>query len=366
MLINQKYYRTIWNDSKKYPSVLAIDQNQLPFKFKIFGIKSSEEIFSAIRDMKVRGAPLIGVAAAYGIYLACIEAKRKSLEGKRFTEYVYKQYRHILSARPTSVNPEWAMKQVLNSIKGIKDADDKILLSLKTVNRIADEDVQNCRSIGITGAQILSLMLKKNKGNTINILTHCNAGWLACIDYGTATSPVYTAVELGIPVHVWVEETRPRNQGARLTAYELKHMNIPHTIITDNAGGYVMQKGFVDIVFTGADRITANGDVCNKIGTYKTALAANDNNIPFYVCAPVSSFDTDKQNGLKEIEIELRNSDEVIYAYEGRKRVRLSSPGSPAKNYSFDITPSRLVKGIITEKGITKPDKKSIAKLFRI
>jgi methylthioribose-1-phosphate isomerase len=366
MLINNKYYRTIWNDTKKYPDVYAIDQNLLPFRFRTIRIESSDDIFSAIKNMNVRGAPLIGVAAAYGIYLACIEAKKKFSKGKVRRNYIQRQYKHILSARPTSVNPEWAMNKTLEAIKDISDIDDMIFKALETVNLIADDDVRNCRIIGESGAGMIKKISAKKKGEPVNILTHCNAGWLACIDYGTATAPVYIAAKLGIPVHVWVEETRPRNQGAKLTAFELGQMNIPHTVITDNAGGYVMQKGLVDIVITGADRITAKGDVCNKIGTYKTALSAFDNNIPFYVCAPVSSIDIKIQDGLKGIEIEERSGDEIIYAAEGKKRVRLSSPGSPAKNYTFDITPSRLVKGIITEKGVTKPEINEISKLFRI
>ncbi|MDD5361913.1 MAG: S-methyl-5-thioribose-1-phosphate isomerase [Ignavibacteria bacterium] len=366
MLINKKYYRTIWNDSKKYPSVYAIDQNLLPFKFKTFRIKSSDEIFSAIKNMNVRGAPLIGVAAAYGIYFACVEAKLKYKRVKERWNYIQKKYKYLLSARPTSVNPKWAMDKTLDAVKNICDFDELIFKALETAKMIADEDAENCRIIGETGLEILKKISLKKKGKPVSILTHCNAGWLACIDYGTAASPVYAAASLGIPLHVWVEETRPRNQGAKLTAFELGQMNIPHTIITDNAGGYVMQKGLVDIVLTGADRITARGDVCNKIGTYKTALSAYDNKIPFYVCAPVSSIDFSIRNGLNEIEIEERSNEEIIYAGEGKKRTRLTSPGSPVRNFAFDITPARLINGIITEKGITKPDKNKISKLFHI
>lgn len=363
MKINNKQYRTIWDDGKKDPAVYAIDQESLPFRFRKVRLKSTEDVFNAIRNMVVRGAPLLGVTAAYGIYFACAEADRKSYSGKDFDDYVFEKYMYLLSARPTSVNPEWAMKKSLSEIARKKNNGLKTAAALKSARYTADDDVRNCIRIGKTGSRIIAGIKKGTRNSPVNILTHCNAGWLACIDFGTALSPVYISAERGIPVHVWVEETRPRNQGGKLTAYELKHMKIPHTIITDNAGGLVMQKGMVDAVFTGADRITGRGDVCNKIGTYKTALAAYDNNIPFYVCAPLSSFDLNISDGINEISIEERNEDEVRYASDDKNRTALCYPESPVSNFGFDITPARLITGIITEKGIIKPREKNILEL---
>ncbi|MGV8016637.1 MAG: S-methyl-5-thioribose-1-phosphate isomerase [Ignavibacteria bacterium] len=363
MRIGNNRYRTIWDDSKEYASVLAIDQNALPFSLNIIRMKTARDVYTAIRKMSVRGAPLLGIASAYGIYLACVEARNKSMSPEGTVEFLTKQFEFLLSARPTSVNPEWAMRVVLDSISRYKNIDTKTGAALRTVRRLADNDVKNCRRIGIHGKKLITDIYRKKRGERVNILTHCNAGWLACIDYGTATAPVYLSAESKLPVHVWVEETRPRNQGAKLTAYELKQMEIPHTIITDNAGGYVMQKGDVDIVLVGADRIALNGDACNKVGTYKTALAAHDSGIPFYVCAPLSTIDLSKKNGFDGIIIEERDEDEVRYARRGRSKIELCSPGSGIKNYGFDITPSRLITGIITEAGIIKPNKESILKI---
>lgn len=363
MRIGNKNYRTIWSDSRKSPSVYAIDQNALPFSFGIIKMRKVRDVYSAIRDMSIRGAPLLGIASAYGIYLACTEAKSKSLSHKDAERFLTKQFDLLLSARPTSVNPEWAMREMLDSIRRHKNIDGKIRAALMTVQRLADKDVRDCRRIGVHGRELISDIYRKKRNGYVNVLTHCNAGWLACIDLGTATAPVYLSSESRIPVHVWVEETRPRNQGARLTAFELGQMNIPHTIITDNAGGYVIQKGYADIVLVGADRIALNGDTCNKAGTYKTALAAYDNGIPFYVCAPLSTIDTSKETGFDSIIIEERDSDEVRYAREGKRKIELCSPGSDIKNYGFDITPSRLITGIITERGIITPDKESILKI---
>ena len=363
MRIGNKRYRTIWDDSREYASVFAIDQNALPFSLNVIRMKTSRDVYTAIRKMSVRGAPLLGIASAYGIYLACDEAKEKGLSHKRTEEFLKKRFEMLLSARPTSINPEWAMRVVLDSISRYNNIDKKTGAALRTVRRLADNDVKNCRRIGMHGKKLITDIYRKKRGERVNILTHCNAGWLACIDYGTATAPVYLSVESKLPVHVWVEETRPRNQGAKLTAFELNQMGIPHTIITDNAGGYVMQKGDVDIALVGADRISLNGDACNKVGTYKTALAAYDNGIPFYVCAPLSTIDVTKKNGFDGIVIEERDEDEVRYARRGRSKIELCSPGSRIKNYGFDITPSRLITGIITERGIIKPDKRSILKI---
>ncbi len=364
MRIKNRHYRTIWDDGKINPSVFAIDQRHLPLSFKIIRLRNTEDIHDAIKSMAVRGAPLLGVAAAYGIYFAHREALRKAYTGKEFDMYVEEKHDFLLSARPTSVNPEWAIKTVLQATAKARTAADKTLRALEAARKIADDDVRNCMRIGRYGSKIIKEIRRYSGQNTVNVLTHCNAGWLACIDYGTALSPVYISAERGIPVHVWVEETRPRNQGGKLTAYELEQMGIPHTVITDNAGGQVMQTGKADVVFVGADRITKSGDVCNKVGTYKTALAAYDNNIPFYVCAPLSSFDTGINDGIEEIEIEERNSDEVRIADDGKQRVLMCNPGSRVFNPGFDITPSRLITGIITEKGIIKADEYHIKGLF--
>lgn len=358
MFVNNKNYRTIWVDCEKPKIINTIDQNLLPFKFKIIKLKSVDDVIKAIKDMSIRGAPLIGAAASYGIYLAVIEAGKKYKAEKIITNYINKKARDLISARPTAINLRWAVERTLKANNEIEGIDNKIQTALKTANNIAEEDVKSCRKIGEYGYKILKKISKKKKGDAVNILTHCNAGWLACIDWGTATAPIYLAYQRGLKIHVWVEETRPRNQGAKLTAWELGQNRIPHTIITDNAGGYVMQRGMVDIVIVGSDRTTKKGDVCNKIGTYKTALAAKDNGIPFYTALPLSSFDFSIKDGLKEIPIEERDEDEVLYMERkaGNKieKVLVASPGSRAKNYGFDITPARLVTGLITPVGIIK------------
>jgi methylthioribose-1-phosphate isomerase len=367
MLINNRHYITIWVDKKNPKVIKAIDQTLLPHQFKIVSLKSSDEIIKAIKNMVVRGAPLIGVTAAYGIYLATLEAKRKFRNEKLFNNYIQDISKQILKARPTAINISYAIKNSLDLILKVKDTDEKISIALNFASSLSIQEIIRCKKIGEYGLKILEKIKKEKKGKTINILTHCNAGWLACIDYGTATAPIYLAHKKGIKLHVYVEETRPRNQGASLTAWELLQNNIPHTIITDNAGGYVMQKGMVDLVIVGSDRTTLYGDVCNKIGTYKTALAAKDNNIPFYVALPSSSIDKRIKNGLKEIPIEERNGDEVKYisgkSKFGITKVLLTPLKSPALNFGFDITPARLVTGLITEKGITKPIKSKISRI---
>jgi methylthioribose-1-phosphate isomerase len=351
MLVNGKNYITIWLENN---IVKTINQNLLPHKFEIVELKSVEDVIQAINNMLLRGAPLIGVAAAYGIYLAV-----KEYEGdiSVFDKYISEKAVKIKSTRPTTVNLSNAVDKSLSFIKKEKDIKSKIKAALNFALNLSKSEIDSCKKIGEYGLDIIK---KLDKNNQINILTHCNAGWLACIDYGTATAPIYLAKEKGIDIHVWVEETRPRNQGASLTAWEFEQNNIPYTIITDNAGGYVMQKGLVDIVIVGSDRTTSIGDVCNKIGTYKTALAAKDNNIPFYAALPYSSFDFSIKNGLKEISIEERNPDEVKYISGKYKddiiKVLLTPENSPAKNYGFDITPARLVTGLITDRGVFKPE----------
>jgi methylthioribose-1-phosphate isomerase len=367
MLVNNTQYITIWVDKKNPGVIKTIDQTLLPHQFKIVSLKSSDDIIKAIKDMIVRGAPLIGVSAANGIYLAALEAGRKYKNIKQFDKYILDKSKQIIKTRPTAVNISYAVKNSLALISGAKTIEEKISAALNFASFLSIEEIERCKKIGEHGLKILEKISKRKKGKVINILTHCNAGWLACIDYGTATAPIYLAHKKGIKLHVYVEETRPRNQGSNLTAWEFLQNKIPHTIITDNAGGYVLQKGMVDVVIVGSDRTTLNGDVCNKIGTYKTALAAKDNNIPFYAALPSSSIDKKIKDGLKEIPIEERNPDEVKYlsgkSKYGITKILLTPEKSKAKNFGFDITPSRLVTGLITEKGVINPIKSEISKI---
>lgn len=368
MLVNGKHYITIWTEKNNPGIIHTIDQNLLPHKFKTVKLKTTSDIIKAIRDMTVRGAPLIGVTAAYGIYLAVKEAYDRKLSTKKFNDYVKVKSELIKATRPTAVN---LFKGVENSIAQINKeitAEKKVEAAFLYAKYLSEYEIRSCISIGKSGLKILKNILKKKKNKFLNILTHCNAGWLGCIDYGTATAPIYFAAKEKIRIHVWVEETRPRNQGAGLTAWELMQNNINCTVITDNAGGYVMQKGLVDAVIVGSDRTTLHGDVCNKMGTYKTALAAKDNNIPFYAALPTTSFDLEIKNGLKEITIEERNNEEVSHIrglYRGKIiNARITPENCKVKNYSFDITPSRLVTALITDKGIIEPDVRDIKKLI--
>lgn len=314
--------------------------------------------------MQVRGAGLIGAAAGYGMYLAVLQAANAT----SFDKYLDDAAKQLRSARPTAVNPEWAVSRQLTAIANEKTTEGKICKARQTAIEIADEDAAACQNIGRHGVSIIEAIVKKKKGETVNILTHCNAGWLAFVDYGSATGPIYEAIERGIKVHVWVDETRPRNQGAGLTAWELLNQGVPHTVIADNTGGHLMQKGLVDLVITGADRVTRGGDAANKIGTYLKALAAYDNNVPFYIALPSSSFDWQILDGIKEINIEERNADELRYMEglcEGEiKKVLVMPEQSPVANYGFDVTPARLITGLITERGICGANEKSIRQLF--
>ncbi len=364
MKVKGKHYRTIWLDEANDREICIIDQRKLPHQLEIEKLKTVEAVVTAIKAMHVRGAGLIGVAAAYGMYLAATEASREN----NFQNSL-KLFAKILKAsRPTAVNLEWAVDRQLKEISKGKTAEEKIKIAKQTAIRIADEDAGHCRNIGLHGFQLIEKISKRKKGKTVNILTHCNAGWLAFVDHGTATAPIYEAVARGIKVHVWVDETRPRNQGASLTAWELLNHGVPHTVIADNTGGHLMQHGLVDMVITGADRVTRSGDVANKIGTYLKALAAKENHIPFYVALPSSTFDWKIKNGVKEIRIEERDADEVKYIQglcDGEiKKVLLTPAGSPAVNYGFDVTPARLITGLITERGICKADERSILNLF--
>ncbi len=364
MNVDGNHYRTIWVKEDDVSVIQIIDQRYLPHEFVIEELKSVDDVVTAIKDMHVRGAGLIGATAGYGIYLAALEAPKDDL----FDRFVAEAGGKLIATRPTAVNLSWAVEKQLKSIKSEKSIPGKISMALKTAMEIADMDAEYCRRIGEHGVKLIEEISGKKGGKTVNILTHCNAGWLAFVDYGSATSPVYAAFDKGIDVHVWVDETRPRNQGASLTAWELGHHHVPHTIIPDNVGGHLMQHELVDMVIVGADRVTYTGDVANKTGTYLKALAAKDNHVPFYVALPSSTIDWIMEDGIKEIPIEERGSDEVKYI-EGLcdgeiKKVLLTPENSKAANYGFDVTPARLITGIITERGICEPNKISILNLF--
>lgn len=364
MNVNGKNYRTIWLNETNDKEICIIDQSRLPHHFHIEILKSVKDVVAAINDMHLRGAGLIGASAAYGMYLATLEAK----DSKHVEEKINEFAELIKSTRPTAVNLAWAVNRQLLALSEVHNADEKILVAKKTAAAIADEDAGNCKSIGLNGLKLIEDIYKKNNKRVVNILTHCNAGWLAFVDYGSVTAPIYAAFEKGIPVHVWVDETRPRNQGASLTAWELLNHKVPHTIISDNTGGHLMQHGKVDMVITGADRVTRRGDVANKIGTYLKALAAKDNDVPFYVALPSSTFDWNIADGIAEIPIEQRNEDEVKYISglcdNEIKKILITPSKSNAANYGFDVTPSRLITGLITERGICKATEQDILKLF--
>jgi methylthioribose-1-phosphate isomerase len=355
-----RHYRTIWLNSDGR-SVDVIDQRWLPHDFRIETIGSVDTMATAIRDMWVRGAPLIGVAAAYGLALqTSVDASDAALE--RGAEQLQR-------TRPTAINLRWALDEMLNVLRPAKIGD-RVAVAYRRAAEIADEDIEIDRNIGRNGLTLIQLLArKKPEGAPVNILTHCNAGWLATVDYGTATSPIYLAAQQGLNVHVYVDETRPRNQGAQLTTWELAQEGIPHTLIVDNAGGHLMQKGMVDMVIVGTDRTAANGDVCNKIGTYLKALAAYDNNVPFYVALPSSSIDWNLPDG-RSIPIEQRGADEVSFVWgrdeDGRiGKVRISPNATNAANYAFDVTPARLVTGLITERGVCAASHAGLRGLFQ-
>jgi methylthioribose-1-phosphate isomerase len=362
--VRGQHYRTIWVRESDPRVVQLIDQRRLPHEFIIENVGTVEQMAAAIKEMHVRGAGLIGAAAGYGMYLAALEAARAG----DFDAALTRAAEALKATRPTAVNLAWAVDRQIRAIAAETSPEAKIARAFQTAREIADEDAEFCRRIGTHGVKLIQRLHRKKKGGTVNILTHCNAGWLAFVDYGSATAPIYAAHDAGIPVHVWVDETRPRNQGAKLTAWELGEHGVPHTVIADNAGGHLMQHGLVDIVIVGTDRTTFTGDVANKIGTYLKALAAKDNRVPFYVALPSSSFDWEMRDGLKEIPIEERGSEEVKYAdglIDGRRSEVLITPeNSPAANYAFDVTPRRLVTGLITERGICKANEKSVLALF--
>ena len=359
MKVDGRAYRTIWLNADGW-GVDVIDQRWLPHAFRVATLRSVAEAAEAIREMWVRGAPLIGVTAAYGVALAMREDP-----GDANLDAAWER---LHATRPTAINLRWALDAARSRLRPLEPSK-RAAAAYAQAAEVADEDVAINRAIGRNGLAILrEIAAGKKPGESVNVLTHCNAGWLATVDYGTATAPIYCAMEEGIPVHVYVDETRPRNQGASLTAWELVHHGTPHTLIVDNAGGHLMQHGLVDMVIVGTDRTTARGDVCNKIGTYLKALAAKDNGVPFYVALPSPTIDWTVADGVKEIPIEERSADEVHYVQglgaDGVARVRISPEGSPAANPAFDVTPARLVTGLVTERGIAAASPEGLKALF--
>ena len=353
-------FRTIWLKPGDPTVVRIIDQRQLPHEYRVHDLERWQDGVTAIRDMLVRGAPLIGATAAWSLYLAALH-ESPPIDGVR------KAARELLGARPTAVNLRWAVERVLAVAAGAAGGD--VAAAIRAdAEAICEEDLAICRGIGEHGVALLEEIAAGKGGGPVNVLTHCNAGALATINWGTATAPVYVAQERGIDVHVWVDETRPRNQGSQLTAWELARNGVPHTVIVDNAGGHLMQTGQVDIVITGTDRTTRGGDVANKIGTYLKALAARDNDVPFYVGVPSTSIDWSLREGVGAIPIEERDGSEVSHVdgiFEGQRRsVRTTAETTPVSNYSFDVTPARLVTGLITERGVCEASEAGLVGLF--
>ena len=379
MNVDSQHFRTIWLKPDDETVVQLIDQRFLPHWFVIEEVRTIEQMATAIREMHVRGAGLIGASAGYGMYLAAIGATARP--AGEIDEHLSRAAAQLKATRPTAVNLSWAIERQLRNIAKGTNAKEKVALALRTARSIADEDADHCRMIGQHGFELIRQIARKKAGKfasvnpsgrtaggPINVLTHCNAGWLAFVDHGSATAPIYASHDRGLPVHVWVAETRPRNQGSKLTAWELGQHGVPHTIVADSAAGHLMQRGAVDLVIVGTDRTTITGDVANKIGTYLKALAAKANDVPFYVALPSSSFDWKLRDGLKEIPIEQRSPEEVKKAdgwFEGQMvEVRVAPQESPATNYGFDVTPGYLVTGLITERGVCEANEKSIRALF--
>jgi methylthioribose-1-phosphate isomerase len=362
--VRGQHFRTIWLKETDDRVVQLIDQRSLPHEFVIEDVTTVEQMATAIREMHVRGAGLIGASAGYGMYLAAIgSASRASWDNDLASAAA-----QLNATRPTAVNLAWAIERQLTNMTEGRTAAEKIAIARNTAREIADEDAEHCRMIGQHGLHLIAQIAQEKAGRAVNVLTHCNAGWLAFVDYGSATAPIYAAHDSGLPIHVWVSETRPRSQGSKLTAWELGEHGVPHTVIADSSGGHLMQHGKVDLVIVGTDRTTYTGDVANKIGTYLKALAAKDNQIPFYVALPSSSFDWKMRDGLAEIPIEERDPEEVKRAdgwFDGQQvEVRMTPASSPAANYGFDVTPRRLVTGLITERGVCHANEKSILELF--
>jgi len=364
MLVNGKNHHTVWVHPDNRFIIQVIDQRKLPFEFQIIDLKTSADAFEAILNMTVRGAPLIGVTGAYGIYLGLVNSKEENWKSNLAESADY-----LKSARPTAVNLAVLIDEMVRRLADCKTKEIASNLAFEEANRMKLREIAWSESIGDFGCALIEAISKKKNGQPVNILTHCNAGWLACIDWGTATAPMYKAFQKQIPIHIWVDETRPRNQGARLTAWELSQEGIPHTVIPDNAGGHLMQHGMIDLCIVGSDRTTSSGDVANKIGTYLKALAASDNNIPFYVALPSSSIDFTMKDGIHEIPIEQRDAEEVSWM-EGKlengeiRKIRIVNEQSPVANFGFDVTPAKYVTALITERGICKANKKDILSLF--
>jgi methylthioribose-1-phosphate isomerase len=359
MKIKGRHYRTIWIGEDGW-SVDIIDQTKLPHRLEIARLATCQDAARAIKTMQVRGAPLIGATAAYGVCLAL----RQDPSDAALEEAI----RVLAAQRPTAVNLRWALEEMRSAVRSVPPRE-RAAAAYERAARLCDDDGETNRQIGVHGLEIIKgIAARKRPGERVNVLTHCNAGWLACVDWGTATSPLYQAHDAGIPIHVWVDETRPRNQGAALTAYELGSHGVPHTIIVDNAGGHLMQHGRVDLVIVGTDRVAANGDVVNKIGTYLKALAAWDNGVPFYVALPHSTIDWTLENG-REVPIEERSGEEVL-TMTGRLpggevgTVEIAAEGSPAANPAFDLTPARLVTGFITERGVCPASREGLLSLY--
>jgi len=359
MKVDGKPTRTIWVEGDGAGCGI-IDQTRLPHEFVVAHLRTVEDAAHAIRAMQVRGAPLIGATAAYAMWLAMrADASDEALE---------RAYALLLATRPTAINLKWALDEMAVALRN-RPRGERAAAALRRANEIADEDIAINQAIGRHGLKLIEDIAAKKNGGRVNVLTHCNAGWLATVDWGTATAPIYMAHDKGLPIHVFADETRPRNQGAALTAWELNHHGVPHTVIPDNTGGHLMQHGMVDLVVVGTDRTTANGDVCNKIGTYLKALAARDNNVPFYVALPSPTIDFTVNDGVAEIPIEQRGAEEVSHisgkTASGRiETVQLTPDGSPVANYAFDVTPARLVTGLITERGVLAASRDALAQAF--
>jgi methylthioribose-1-phosphate isomerase len=360
MKIDGKQTRSIWVESDG-ASVGIIDQTLLPHGFGTLRLETLDDAARVIKSMQTRGAPLIGATAAYGLWLA--------LRSDASDDNLERAYATLLATRPTAINLKWALDEMMAAVRN-RPRGERLAAAFKRAGEICDEDVAINQAIGRNGLTIIEgIAAKKKNGERVNVLTHCNAGWLATVDWGTATAPIYMAHDKGIPIHVFADETRPRNQGASLTAWELGRHGVPHTVIPDNTGGHLMQHGLVDMVIVGTDRVTAQGDVCNKIGTYLKALAARDNNVPFYVALPSPTIDFTVSDGLAEIPIEQRGPEEVASmtgkTADGRiETVRVVPDGSDVANYAFDVTPARLVTGLITERGVIAPNRAALAKAF--
>ncbi len=364
MRVNGQPYRTIWLPADDPSVVRAIDQRRLPHEFALVDLRTVADVCEAIRNMTVRGAGLIGAAAGYGLYLAA-----RAAPAARWADAVEDAARALLATRPTAANLARAVNRQRAALRGAAGREEAIARARATADAIADDDAEACRRIGEHGLALIRDAARRKPGRPVEILTHCNAGWLAFVDYGSATAPIYAAQAAGIPLHVWVDETRPRNQGANLTAWELGQQGVPHDLISDNAGGHLMQHGGVDLALTGADRVTRNGDAANKIGTYLKALAARDNGVPFYVALPSSTFDFELTDGVRTIPIEERDPDEVrsatgMTAAGAMETVRLCPDGTPARNWGFDVTPARLITKLICERGLCDASEDGIRALF--